>query len=107
MAKKLVLGTVTIRGEEVEVAKVLLDFLGKAPLGGALMLNDLRARCRVMDKLETPWIESEGPPQFIILEDSEAETLKNVVGMTTYGMADRGLLAVADRVLNMEDARVH
>lgn len=100
--KRVNLGKVKFRKVDTFVADLLVQLCEVTRTTGnqGFTLGEVRQRIKVIDRLEAA---REKP--HVDLEDAEYEILKIVIEKSSYDSADRGVIEVADKVLNATVAK--
>jgi hypothetical protein len=93
--KRVNLAPVMIAGQLMKATDVLTGLVKAPPPGQGFDLIEMRSRLKVIDRLE-----GAGTDFFVDLEDAEHATLKRALEQSSFVLADRGLLAIIDGVIN-------
>lgn len=93
--KRINLAQVMIAGQLMKAAEVLTNLVKAPSPGQGFDLGEMRGRLKVIDKLE-----GAGTDVSVDLEDAEHATLKRALEQSSFVLADRGLLALIDGVIN-------
>lgn len=93
--KRINLAQVMIAGQLMKATDVLTNLVKAPSPGQGFDLGEMRSRLKVIDKLE-----GAGSDICLDLEDAEHTTLKRALEQSSFVLADRGLLALIDGVIN-------
>jgi hypothetical protein len=84
--------------KSIDIIKAVLE---RGPPERGIDVSALRSRCRVLDKLEAV-IPGEDE---LVLEDADYATLVNAVSDFRFGIANKGLLAIINAILDAETTK--
>lgn len=90
---------------DLPIVGTLIQWVQSSPSeqnGQGITIGDIRARVKIIDKLEKAKIEN---VEFVDLEDTELDAFKRVINHARFPIADKFIISLADRIFEAKEAK--